>query len=135
MKEQLKTILDNSKNYTLAVAAAMPAGSYNFKPVDTVWNFGELLNHIGYGIYWWEENYIRRTETDWNPPASLAPKGEIATYLLDAFEMLEKTLAELPDSHEVNVGFHTTLDHITHHRGQATTYLRCCGVTPPEYIY
>jgi uncharacterized damage-inducible protein DinB len=135
MKEQLKTILHNSKNYTLAVAAAMPADSYAFKPADTVWNFGELLNHIGYGIYWWEENYIRVTETNWNPPANLASKDEIATYLLDAFEMLEKTLAELPDSHEVNAGFHTTLDHITHHRGQATTYLRCCGITPPEYIY
>ncbi|MEO6287264.1 MAG: DinB family protein [Dyadobacter sp.] len=135
MKEQLKTILTNSKSYTLAVAAAMPADTYGFKPVDTVWNFGELLNHIGYGIYWWEENYIRGIETDWNPPASLTSKSKIATYLLDAFEMLEKTLAELSDRNEAIAGFHTTLDHITHHRGQATTYLRCCGITPPEYIY
>jgi uncharacterized damage-inducible protein DinB len=135
MTEQLKVILNNSKNYTLAVAAAMPADSYGFKPVDTVWDFGELMNHIGYGIYWWEENYIRGTETDWNPPTSLASKGEIVTYLLDAFELLEKTLAELPDSQEAIIGFHTTLDHITHHRGQATVYLRCCDITPPEYIY
>jgi uncharacterized damage-inducible protein DinB len=32
-------------------------------------------------------------------------------------------------------GFHATIDHITHHRGQAVIYLRSNGITPPEYTY
>jgi hypothetical protein len=32
-------------------------------------------------------------------------------------------------------GFYATLDHVTHHRAQAVTYLRCNGITPPDYVY
>lgn len=28
-----------------------------------------------------------------------------------------------------------TLDHITHHRGQAIIYLRCNNIAPPEYVF
>ncbi|MEM6517680.1 MAG: DinB family protein, partial [Bacteroidota bacterium] len=27
-----------------------------------------------------------------------------------------------------------TIDHVTHHRGQATIYLRMNGIKPPDYI-
>ncbi|MEI9809126.1 MAG: hypothetical protein WDO16_15395 [Bacteroidota bacterium] len=40
MKEQLLTTLETSRNYTLAVAEAMPEKNYVFKPADTAWNFG-----------------------------------------------------------------------------------------------
>ena len=46
MKEQLAATLENSKNYTLAFAELMPEKDYNFKPVDTVWNFREQLHHL-----------------------------------------------------------------------------------------
>jgi hypothetical protein len=32
-------------------------------------------------------------------------------------------------------GAYATLDHITHHRGQAVLYLRTHGIEPPEYVY
>jgi hypothetical protein len=49
MKEQLSATLQNSRTYTLAVAEAMPADAYNFKPKGAGWNFRELLHHIAYG--------------------------------------------------------------------------------------
>lgn len=58
MKEQFAATLENSRTYTLAVANAMPEKDYHFKPAGAGWDFGELLNHIAYGIEWWESNFI-----------------------------------------------------------------------------
>jgi len=135
MKEQLSDVLENSRNYTLAVAELMPADLYNSKPVDTVWNFGELLNHIAYGIEWWESNYIRKIETEWNPPAISSDKKAVIKYLEKSYKILQKTLESIEFNKENIKGFHATTDHITHHRGQAVLHLRVNGITPPEYIY
>jgi hypothetical protein len=47
MKTQLLSTLEQAKNYTLSVAEMMPEATYHFKPTDPVWNFKELLHHIG----------------------------------------------------------------------------------------
>lgn len=135
MNEQLLTTLENSKNYTLSVADKMPEKSYNFKPEGAGWNFRELLQHIAYGIDWWKENQIEGTESEWNPPVPVAGKKETISKLSKAYESLKKTIKNLkPDDQSVQ-GFHATMDHITHHRGQAVVYLRCKGINPPEYTY
>ena len=135
MKEELLSTLENSKNYTLSVAEAMPKDAYDFKPVDTVWSFRELLDHIAYGIGWWESNYVKGTEMPWAPPGPRTNKEEVKKYLEEAYASLKKTI-DKPKLNDNEVkGFHSTLDHITHHRGQAITYLRCKGITAPEYTY
>jgi uncharacterized damage-inducible protein DinB len=133
--EQLLATLENSRKYTLSVAEAMPEASYSFKPTESVWNFGELLNHIAYGIQWWEANYVKGVQTDWAPPAAKASRQETIAYLRDAYTGLRKTLEKGPLGDDAIKGFHATTDHITHHRGQAVIYLRCKGITPPEYVY
>ena len=134
MNEQLLSILENSKNYTMSVAEAMPDKGYSFKPTEGVMTFGELLSHIAYGIQWWEANYIKGTKTNWAPPVAKATKAEAIAYLQKAYKDLEKTLNGNLNDDAVK-GFHATTDHITHHRGQAVTYLRCKGITPPDYQY
>lgn len=134
MNNKLSATLNNSKQYTLAVAAAMPDNDYSFQPTDGVMNFGELLNHIAYGIEWWEANYVKGVKTEWAPPQVLNTKLEVAAYLQKVYDALSSTInSSLSD--EAVSGFYATLDHITHHRGQATTYLRCKGITPPDYMY
>jgi len=135
MKEQLKNTINNSENYTLAVAEAMPEKNYTTKPVDAVYDFRELMSHIAYGIEWWTNNYIKKEETAWNPPASKTNKKEAISSLKDSYEYLRKSLNNGTISEEKLNGLYATLDHITHHRGQATTYLRIKGITPPEYTY
>lgn len=135
MKEQLLTIMENSKNYTVAVASVMPDSNYVFKPVGTVWAFGELLHHIAYGIHWWEDNYIKGAKTEWTPPVAKRHKKDILAYLDEAYTELGKTISTIKLSEDAVKGFHATMDHITHHRGQAVLYLRCNGLTPPEYVY
>lgn len=136
MKKQLLETLEKARRYTFAVAEMMPEKAYTFKPEGAAWNFAELLNHTGYGIQWWKTNYLMGTETAWQPPVLKHAKKAVLKYLTQVFQDLEATCTQLPLNTEAQIqGFHATLDHLTHHRGQAVIYLRCQGFTPPEYIY
>lgn len=135
MKEQLLKALENSKGYTLEIAEAMPEKAYGFKLAENVWNFGQLLQHIAYGIHWWEENYIKGNEIGWDPPTTQGTKKQVKKVLEQRYSALQETISHLPpDKIKIN-GLFATLDHITHHRGQAVTYLRCQGIVPPEYRF
>jgi uncharacterized damage-inducible protein DinB len=135
MKEQLLATVENSKNYTLQVANAMPDKGYQYKPAGAGWNFGELLHHIAYGIQWWQDNYITGKKTTWDPPPAVVSKKEVISYLTKAYDTLQKTIKHQSLTEEAGNGVHATIDHITHHRGQAVLYLRTNGVEPPEYVY
>jgi|SRR4030095_4345179 uncharacterized damage-inducible protein DinB len=135
MKKQLLDTLSNSKDYTLNVLQAMPENLLDFKPAVTVWDFSELFNHITYGIKWWKENYIQGNESAWNPPLPKKHREEIINELKNAFDLLQLQIENNDLTEQAIYGFHSTLDHVTHHRGQAIIYLRCNGITPPEYIY
>lgn len=135
MKEQLLSTLEKSQNYTLAVAEAMPESSYDFKPAGGGLNFQELMHHIAYGIHWWEENYIKGNEISWDSPPLKNGKQEILNYLNVAYSLVKHTVRNQKLSEDAVRGFHATIDHTTHHRGQAVVYLRCNGITPPEYAY
>jgi uncharacterized damage-inducible protein DinB len=135
MKTHLLSILENSKNYTLAVAETMPENSYNFKPTEEVWTFNELVNHIAYGIQWWEDNFIKKTETKWSPPVARKDKKETLAYLQQSFLALQKTLDTEKLTDESVKGFWATLDHVTHHRGQAVLHLLLNGIAVPEYVF
>lgn len=135
MKTQLLSRLEQAKSYTLNVAEIMPEVMYHFKPVDTIWNFKELLHHIGYGIYWYGDNYLKKKDTEWMPPPPTADKTATITYLKAAFADLHVNIAGMNEDSETINSVYAIFDHITHHRGQATVYLRCSGIVPPEYVY
>lgn len=135
MKEQLLATLETSRNYTIAVAEAMPDSGYTARPADGIWNFGELMQHIAYGIRWWEDNYIRGNSTEWDPPMAKGSRKDVLADLESAYAALGKTISSTNLDDEKVKGFHSTLDHITHHRGQAVIYLRYKGITPPAYTY
>ncbi len=135
MKDELLSTIENSRKYSIAVAETMPEDLYHFRPSPDVWNFKELLNQIAYGISWWENNYLKKVETPWNPPPIIEKKEKIIELLNQAFDDLTQTIKGAKQNDDLVKGFHATLDHITHHRGQAIVYLRCNGITPPEYTF
>ena len=135
MKDLLLSTLENSRAYTLAVAEAMPEKFYDFKPEETVWSFKELLHHIAYGIEWWNANNIKKVKMDWNPTATEKDKANVVKYLNRAYDTLKVTVEKVDINDTSILGFSSTIDHITHHRGQAVTYLRCKGISVPEYTY
>jgi len=135
MQDALLTTLENSRTYTLAVAEAMPENLYDSKPVGAGWNFRELLDHMAYGIMWWENNFVKGNKIEWNPPASKKNKKEVINYLNQSYDSLQSTIQKEKPTDRVMTGFFATLDHITHHRGQAVLFLKAQNIAPPEYMY
>lgn len=135
MKKQLLETLKNSRDYTLKVIESMPETLFDYKPAVNVWDFRELFNHIAYGIKWWNENYVQGIESSWNPPVSKKHKQEIIREINNAFDSVKLNIENNHLTDQAIQGFHATLDHVTHHRGQAIIYLRGNDIKAPEYIY
>lgn len=140
------------KSYTIEVAEAMPEEKYSFKPVADENSFGFQLVHMAGNMYYLSAKFIRGVE----PPVDLKAmydkvnnnqlsKKEIITYLVQAFDYAETTIAQMTDKNleeELDYwGGHSTKrkivfllnDHQTHHRGQLVVYLRLNDIKPPAY--
>jgi len=135
MKESLMQTVSKSREYTMQVIEAMPENGFSFKPSGAGWDFTELINHIAYGIYWWKENFVRENKVEWAPPPAVAGKKGIINLVKKAYDSLNESIGNGNLSENAVYGIHATLDHVTHHRGQAVLYLRSKGINPPEYTY
>ncbi len=137
-----------SREFTMAVADAMPAESYGFipntelKPVEM--SFGELMAHIAQAN---ASNFGRITGE--NPPArpEKVDKTSAMKYLNDSFDFCAKQLDVMTDEQldkiygkeprqmpgrDVLWSYFT---HMAHHRGQAEVYLRLKNIKPPGYRF
>ena len=130
------------QDLSIAVAEAMPAEQYEFRPHPESMNFGELMAHIATTNYQFCAGLKdSRTPTLPNP----ADKAGIVKLVSDSFaycgsilptltaEQLEKA-HDSPDGHlpgrEILLAMFV---HVAHHRGQAEIYLRDKGIRPPGY--
>jgi uncharacterized damage-inducible protein DinB len=134
-----------AKEFTLAVAEAMPAESYDFKPNPEEMSFGQLMIHIA------DQNsdscasaagttaLARPTATD---------KQTALKFLTDSFDRCSKELDAMPSQQldkEVykfrgqpvlaREALWYTFTHMAHHRGQAEVYLRLKNIKPPAWRF
>lgn len=133
--------------YTLEVAQTMPDSLYGYRPVDSVFSFGEHLLHLEGNLYGLCSRYVqglpRRRPM---PGADATDKSAVLARLRAAMAYVDSTLAATPDSAlaQVATGFWSPgtrrrgifwlmRDHMTHHRGQLIVYLRLNGLAPPRY--
>lgn len=127
---------------SVAVAEAMPADKYSFRPHPESMTFGELMNHIATTDYQFCAGL-----KDSNPPTLPSPsdKAGITKFLADSFQYCTSivsglTEAQLAAAHNSPDGHLPGRDvllamyiHVAHHRGQAEIYLRDNGIKPPGY--
>lgn len=127
---------------SVAVAQAMPAEKYGFKPHPESMTFGELMAHIATTNYQFCAGL-----NDSQPPALPSPtdKEGITKFLADSFQFCSPivsglTEAQLTAAHNSPDGHLPGRDvllvmyiHVAHHRGQAEIYLRNNGIKPPGY--
>jgi uncharacterized damage-inducible protein DinB len=138
---------NNAKAFTLQVADAMPAESYDFKPKAEMREFGKLMQHIATNNAF----YLSRLKGGEMPPNMQPPdktdKETTTKYLADSFEFcagvivttseaaLDKLYPGRPNT-PMQTGWDWYLNafiHTAHHRGYAEVYLREKGITPPRY--
>jgi len=157
VKDALAKHWKTSGEFTVAVAEAMPADSYNFKPNTDEMSFGVLMAHIAMA----DRNACANASglpapelpakiAEWGKAA--APKPEIAKdvavpFLRDTFAFCDKAIAAMTPEKLDTVqgtparnltGFEwlwSYFTHTAHHRGQAEVYLRVKGIKPPDYRF
>jgi uncharacterized damage-inducible protein DinB len=128
-----------AKTLTLAVANAMPAADYGFKPNPEEMSFGEQMVHIGAANF----SYCSRLKGEKSPyvKPETADHDSAVKVLNAAFDYCSAAVGGLADldtakgpmdPREIMMGVYA---HMAHHRGQAEVYLRVKGIKPPDYKF
>ncbi len=142
-----------AKDYTKSYLDAMPEDGYSYKPTPEIRSFAQQMLHLA------DANYLFASSASGKPNAlgiSLAKHNLIETTfaqtkdattkaVMESYDFVINTLEGMtPDQMQevIKFGSKTTItrsglfgkgfEHQTHHRGQATIYLRLKGVTPPN---
>jgi len=150
MKEALVKHWQTTQEFTLAVANAMPADSYNFKPVPAELSFGQLFVQVAGA----NNNACALASgmprpavpAGINPEDANVPKAKVMAFLTDSFAFCQKAVASMtPEKFDAVVGTSRKMTgyewlwsyftHTAHHRGQAEVYLRLKGIQPPTYVF
>ena len=136
----------NSRDYTLKFAHAMPAEYYSYKPTEEQMTFGKQLVHIAGNMLWLGHAYLGADEIDVDMDHPPVKKEAVIQLLERSFAYAEtavrnmdmSTLDEIVDFPADPLSRRQVMmllsDHVTHHRGQLVVYLRLKGIEPPPYV-
>jgi len=145
VKGTLLKHLKVSEEFTLKVAEAMPAESYDFKLTPPQMSFGGQLTHLAQGLDFFLSPFSGRKPSEAKPASK--SKADVIAFVKASFDnALEHASAVKPE--QLSATFNTeegprtgldlllgALDHTTHHRASAEMYLRAKGITPPQYDF
>jgi uncharacterized damage-inducible protein DinB len=134
-----------SKEFTLKVAEAMPADSYDFKLTPPQMSFGGQLTHLSQGLDFFLSPFSAEKPGDAKPASN--SKADVIAFVKVSFDKAIARVEAIKAS-QLSATFKTDegpktgldlllgmLDHTTHHRASAEMYLRAKGITPPEYDF
>ncbi len=154
IRDALLPELDQELAATRNVLAVVPESQTGFRPHPKSWTLGELALHVA-NVLTWLPLTLRTTEFDLGQ-AGMPPKCESAAAVLRVFDANARAArAALAASSDAELALPWTLkrsgqslftlprvacvrsfvmNHLIHHRGQLTVYLRLCDVPlPPIY--
>jgi len=155
IKDALAKHWKTSADFTVAVAKAMPAESYNFRPNPEEMNFGQVMAHIAAAnvsacsrasglprpaLNDKSAAWIKDTKTDVDRDTAIQFLNDAFTFCATAISGItpEKLSAMTgPEGRQMS-GFEILCaycTHTAHHRGQAEVYLRVKGIKPPDYVF
>ena len=134
-----------AKEFTLAVAEAMPAESYDFKPNPEELSFGRLMTHIAAQN---SDSCASATGTKPLAEPAATDRQTAIKFLTDTFDKCTKELDAMPPE-QLNKEVYKfrgqpvlarealwyTFTHMAHHRGQAEVYLRLKNIKPPAWRF
>jgi uncharacterized damage-inducible protein DinB len=135
----------NSAQYTIEVAEAMPEDKYDFKPTPEVRSFREQVVHIMNNMVWLSSSYLSNFNFKGDLKNKEMSKEEIIMLLRQATIFSQNAVKsleakDLDDKVDFFAGPLTKRqilvlmsDHMTHHRGQVVVYLRLNHIKPPRY--
>ncbi len=137
---------NNSKAFMLECMELMPADKYSYKPSKDEMEFSKLCIHIIQNMVWLSGDYLNGGSfTNPDKDAEIG-KEELMTLMSNALDFAGAALEQYePHLWKTKVDFfagempsikiiHLMHDHMTHHRGQISVYLRMNDIKPPRYV-
>ena len=139
-----------AREHCLAVAEAMPAELYSYKPTEVSKTFGEQMVHIAHTVKLLTQRYVQGMQVEPNfPDAANLSKAEIIKMLEDGFDYVTNVIYTIDQQQldETCVMYHSgntvsrafaffyVQDHMANHRAKANLYIRMNNIQPPEYTW
>ena len=149
IKSQLVAEWERAKTFTVEYLNAMPPDKYSFKAVDSIRSFAQQMIHLAQANFGLMAPAVGKTppayaQSDLEHSAGAQTKDSVMYYVSASYDYCinaAKTLdqAKWGETKEL-FGFKETryammiktFEHQTHHRGQATIYIRLQGIKPPQ---
>jgi uncharacterized damage-inducible protein DinB len=139
----------DTREYSLAVLDAMPAGRFTSKASPAQRTFGEQMLHLASAnnAYFRGFGLVPPPE---GPPPSASDKEAVRAFVVASFDFTGAVLARMTEKDVLRTDIkfsprlpaHSTIDiflraymHTAHHRGQIITYLRVNDVAPPTWKF
>lgn len=137
---------ENSKNYLIGIAEAMPESNYDYKPTAREMSFKSQLLHIQGNMDWLRQAYFSKSKNGSGQRTVSKTKSEIIKSLKKSFDATSESIKKVrPEELNTVVDFfagpksklqilNLLQDHVSHHRGQLIVYLNLNEIQPPEYV-
>ncbi|MEO6709709.1 MAG: DinB family protein [Planctomycetota bacterium] len=158
MRDSFLPELDQELASTRRILESVPEAKTGFRPHAKSWTLGELSLHVAH-VLTWLPTTLQTDEFDLSPPGGapwVPPTFDSAAATLAKFEEhAREARAALAEASDATLSGNWTLkrqgqklftmpragclrsfvmNHLIHHRGQLTVYLRLCDVAlPPIY--
>jgi uncharacterized damage-inducible protein DinB len=148
IKAQFVKDWERGKAYTLDYLNTMPADKYSFKAVDSIRSFAQQMLHLAHGNVnlisngTGQERIFSGRNLEASPGA--LTKDSVVYYVTESYDFAITGIKNLDASKLGEItgsgNFKQTrfawilkaFEHQTHHRGQATIYIRLLGIRPPN---
>lgn len=145
---QMVTDWQRAKEFTKEYLEAMPAEGIDYKPTPEIRSFREQMLHLANGNF----NFTANASGKANPyqgknlekMEEFKSKEALTKVVLESYDFAISTLDGMTDADMAapiklfgrdmsrGVAYAKGFEHQTHHRGQATIYIRMKGIKPPN---
>jgi uncharacterized damage-inducible protein DinB len=138
-----KRSYERTKGILLRSAEKMPEENYNFKPVDTVRSFGQIIGHLADAQYLFCSTASGEKSPDLNIEKTKTSKADLIAALKEGFAYCDKVYDAMTDAAATQtVKFfgndlpkyavlNVSVGHNMEHYGNLVTYMRIKGIVPP----
>lgn len=149
IKTQMVKDWERAKSYTIDYLNTMPADKYSFKAVDSIRSFAQQMLHLSQG-----NGFLMSSASGQQPPAfvmtdlehrpTAQTKDSVLYFVTTSYDFCINAVKnsdtkkwfekkKIMNFEETQFALmNKTFEHQTHHRGQATIYIRLQGIKPPQ---
>lgn len=130
MSSELRNAFTEVNGWVVKSAEMVPADKYNYRPVDTVRTFGQLIAHITDSYNYFCAQGVGN-KVEWSEAVEKAG-GEKDTLLPKLKEAVGRCEAAYSSSNAQLKPLFMNVGHTSLHYGNLITYMRMLGLKPPS---